>query len=209
MNRTVAHRMLKTLREERLVMGSGGRYWLGPEALLMGAAYIDRLAVRRAALPYAVDLQRRVVDDRPWTVSLAVPADDSIVLVDRVWGAEAPLSILLDIGTRLPLDGSVSGCAVLAGMDAGELGSLLGEERSRRVAPALAEIRARGGLSTGSEALRPGVSAMASAIRIHGTPAAALVIAGPHLDSELWAGSPVAAELLGATAQIGTLLEAA
>src|SRR4051794_22424863 len=55
LNRTVAHRLLRTLTENDLVSEAGGRYSIGSAAAVMSLAYVERLGLRQAALPYAVE----------------------------------------------------------------------------------------------------------------------------------------------------------
>jgi DNA-binding IclR family transcriptional regulator len=184
LNRTVAHRLLRTLTQNDLVAEAGGRYSIGSAAAVMSLAYVERLGLRQAALPYAVELHTSV-QDSPWMVSLAIPATDCAILIDRLWKPQIPLASLLDLGTRLSLTGSAIGRCFLA-YGHGSRPELDDDEALQR---RLADVRAAGGLDWSAEEIRPGLSALAAVIRNReGAPVGAVSVSGadltPHLSSD-------------------------
>jgi DNA-binding IclR family transcriptional regulator len=197
LHRTIVHRLLRTLtangmaREER-----GGRYLLGARALVMGLDYLERMAVRKVALPYLLELRTNVIRDRPWAVTLGVPVEHEVVLVERVWNEQAPLSSLVDLGVRLPIDRSAAGWSLLAYYDAAEAAQVVGRPRLRELKPQLDEVRELNGLAFADSSLRPGISALAAPIfHPSGRPAAAVIVAGSELSSELHAESEASQQL--------------
>lgn len=208
LDRTVVHRLVRTLAVSGLVEDLGGsRYQVGPGLLSLGTAYLDRLAIRRAALPFAVELQMRTIGQEPWVVSVAVPARAEAILVDRLWSPRTPLDSILDVGTRLPIDRSATGRCMLAYCDQAEVEELLGRERAEELAPVLEEIRAAGGIEVSSNERRPGISAMAACVRNRaGRACASVIISGPELGEHLRRDSALAETLNRTAASIGTLL---
>jgi DNA-binding IclR family transcriptional regulator len=197
LHRTIVHRLLRTLtangmaREER-----GGRYLLGPRALLMGLDYLERMAVRKVALPYLLELRTNVIRDRPWAVTLGVPVEHEVVLVERVWHEQAPLSSLVDLGVRLPIDRSAAGWSLLAYYEPMEAREVVGRARFRELKPQLEEVRRLDGLAFADSSLRPGISALATPIFLPtGRPTAAAIVAGSELSSELHADSEISQHL--------------
>lgn len=208
LDRTVVHRLVRTLVDQDFVEDLGaGRYQVGPGLLSLGNAYLDRMAIRRAALPFAIDLQNRALLGRPWVVAVAVPVRAEAILVDRIWTPQTPLNSILDVGTRLPIDRSANGRCMLAYRSYQEVAELLGAERAAELRPVLDAIRGAGGVETSSNERRPGVSAMAAVICNRSDRAvAALAISGPDLEGELSRTSELAQQLQRAAASIGAML---
>ena len=207
LDRTVAHRQARTLAQLGFLEEGDGAYRLGPRLLLLGNAYLDRLAIRRAVLPFAVDLQIRAVAGHPWVVGVAVPVGADAVLIDRIWTPETPLDSILDVGTRLPIDRSANGRAMLAYYDDDEVVALVGAERAAELAPVLADIRASGGIALSSNERRPGISAIAAVVRGRsGRPVGAIAISGPELEEHLSTTSVLAEHLSRTAASIGMML---
>jgi IclR family acetate operon transcriptional repressor len=185
LDRTVVHRLLRTLVGRRLVHEQGGRYALGPATAQLGYAYVDGLGFRRPALMYGTDLAQQIVD-RPWMVSIGAPIDDEVVLIDRIWGPRTPLNTILDIGTRLAFDGSALGRTMLAYLAADEVTRLVGEKRARAVARRLADIRRWDGVDVATDEVQPGVVGVAAVVRDPGgRPVGSMAIAGPSDDARL------------------------
>lgn len=202
LDRTVVHRLLRTLESQDLVTKLGSRYAIGPRALVYGNSYVDRLGLRRVALPYLTDLHIRTIGDRPWAVTLAVPALHEVLLVERLWNRYAPLDTLIDIGVRFRFDRSAMGRSMLAFYEERKVKTILGSTRARELAPTLKRIRSRGGLEFSSSELRPGISAMAAAILRGQRPLGAVAVSGTKLGSELAADSELADVLKRVAAQI-------
>jgi IclR family transcriptional regulator, acetate operon repressor len=202
LNRTVAHRLLRTLAQNDLVAEAGGRYSIGSAAAVMSLAYVERLGLRQAALPYAVELHTSI-DDSPWLVSLAIPATDCAILIDRFWKPQVPLASLLDLGTRLSLPGSAIGRTFLAYGHGGTPERDTDEALQRR----LAAVREAGGVEWSADEIRPGLSAIAAAIRNrNGVPVGAVSISGPDLGPHLSYESELAQRVLGTAQSISRVL---
>lgn len=188
LDRTVVHRLLRTLVGRGLVREEAGRYDLGPATAQLGYAYVDALEFRRPALMYGVDLAQQIVE-RPWMVSIAAPIDDEVVLIDRIWGPKTPLNTILDIGTRLTFDGSALGRTMLAYLGHEAVAQVVGETRARAVEHQLAAIRDRGGVDVASDEVQPGVVGVAAVVRDpRGRPTGSMAIAGPSDDPRLTDG---------------------
>src|SRR5690606_6846480 len=115
MERTITHRLLHSLRDEGIIEGTSD-YTIGPRALTMSSAYLLNSRIHRVALPYLIDLLENTVAGRPWVVMLMIPVQDRIVIVDRIWGADAPLHSILAIGTSIDFAGSAGGRTILASL---------------------------------------------------------------------------------------------
>lgn len=193
MDRTVTHRLLKTLEQEGMAIQQGASWKLGHGALMLGMAYLERLPFAAVARPYAIDLQRKVVGDHPWVVSLGTPIGDEVVLVDQFWGPNSPLNSILSIGTRLPLNRTATGYAILSKMSQGEAASLVGPGVLSELSEILEEVRANGGLAMASDNLQSGVGVIAAAVCDRtGSPVGAVNISGIQLHEHLDPRSPVA-----------------
>jgi DNA-binding IclR family transcriptional regulator len=207
LDRTTVHRLLRTLAYWGLTEARGARHLLGPECLVLASAHLDRLNVRRAALPHAIDLQEKGIGARPGIVSIAVPARDEVVIIERLWSPSAPLSILFEIGTRLPIDHSPSGRAILSTYSAEHCIATLGAKRYEALKPKLKDVAASGGLSFGLSELRPGVGTMACALRgASGEALGALVAAGLGFDKDLRPDSKLAQHLVRAAKNVSSQL---
>ena len=186
LDRTITHRLLKTLADLDVCITSRGRYELGPAALRYGYSYADRLPFRRLALAAAIDITRGLINDKPWIVSFSAPVGARLAIIDRIWHPGVPLNALIDVGTQLDLDGSSQGRAMLACMPDDEIVRRLGPVRAAKVADRVAAIRARDHVESQVDELLPGLFAVATAIKDeHGTPLGALTISGQYLDEDL------------------------
>jgi IclR family transcriptional regulator, acetate operon repressor len=195
LDRAVVRRLLKTLEGESFVISESGRFAIGPAAYGLGQTFADRHLARRLILPYAIDLHARLIDGRPWIVSISVPSEDRVVILDRIWGATTPLSLLLDIGTQFPIDQSASGRALLAAFEDKVGESVVGSARWGAIHPKIAEIRSNGGVSIAHGELRPGMSSVAVAIGSRPETAVSMVMAGVEFDDQARPDSLVAREL--------------
>ena len=182
-DRTIVHRLMKTLLGEGLVEQSREGYKIGPQALLLGNAYLDSLVVRQLALPYSVGLLDRVLKDRPWTVSLMMPIGSEMTVVETVWNIDAPLEMQLSMGRRFDIAVTAAGRSILAYSSAEEVESYVGAETAKEQEPELARIRESHGLAFVRDFV-PGGSAMAAAILDSSEkPVAALLLAGLDLEA--------------------------
>lgn len=209
LDRTTVHRLVRTLIAAGMVESAGATYRIGPACLLLGAARLGGLQLRELALPYAVDLQRSIVQQRPAIVSISARAEDQVVIVDRIWTPAVPLNIIMGIGWRFPIDETVSGRAMLSALADEEVVALLGAQRHAALAPRLKRIRGRGGMEWGTGELHAGVSTLACPfIGAGGVPVGAMVVAGLELEADLDEHSPLAQNLRRAAQTVSGLLQA-
>lgn len=209
LDRTTVHRVLRTLAHWGMVQAREGTYTLGPKCLVLGTAHHDRLGIRRAALPHAIELQEKGVGKRRAVVSISVPALDEVVIIERIWTPSVPLNIIADIGTHFPLDASVSGRAILAAWPAEKGAAHIGAERYAAVSEKLETIRAGHGISFALSEMRPGVGTLACPIYGRdGEAVAALIVAGLALEDELCPDSPLAQHARRSAASISATLQA-
>ncbi len=200
LDRTVVYRLLRTLADDGLVAEHGGAFSIGPGAATLSLAYIDRNGLRRAALPYAVELHTELMDT-PWIVSLAIPAVDCAILIERLWKPRAPLTTLIDLGTRLSLERSAIGRCFLAS------GAAQTRELDGALEARLDEIRTAGGIEWSQNEVRPGIAAVACTVSTpRGTPIGAICVSGPDLEDELSRESKVAMRLARTAASISAAL---
>lgn len=207
LNRTVAHRLLRTLTGEGLVeQRDGGRYVLGPRTVGFGYTYLDNLRIREAALPYATALYA-ALEGTPLIVAVLAPAWDSVVLIDQLWNPKSPLDPVIRIGNRVPLTTSASGRCLLAYAPVRGLDPSLpppGPELKER----LVAIRERGGIEWSAGELHPAISAVAGIIfsRRH-VPVGAIAVSGPDLEDQLAEDSEITKLVRRATHGISDTLQ--
>lgn len=196
LDRTTVHRLLRTLVGTGLAERQGTAYGLGPACAKLGAGHLQSLGLREAALPFAVNLQQSAIQDRPAVVSVSARVMDEVVIVDRVWTPAVPLSIIVDIGWRFPIDATVSGRAMLSTLADGEVVALIGPSRHAALRQRLAQVQRRGGLEHGLGEHHVGVGTLACPVTLEdGTAVGALVVAGLGLEQELDGESALAHEL--------------
>ena len=206
-DRTTVHRLLRTLAGCGLVEVRGSAYLVGPSCLTLGAARLDGMNLRRATLPYAVELQN-AIGQRPAVVSISARSKDEVVIVERMWTISTPLNIIIDIGMCFPMDSCASGRAILSTLPNEAVAKLMGAQRYRRIAPRLQQIRQRGGLEFGLSDLRAGVGAIACPlVNDAGTAMGAMVVAGLGLESDLTPVSPLAQHILRSCQSASMLLQ--
>ncbi|WP_447588283.1 IclR family transcriptional regulator [Aquipseudomonas campi] len=194
-DRTTIHRVLKTLAHWQLIEPQAGNYRIGPESLIYSTAYLNRLNLRRLALPYAIELQR-VIGERPAIVSISMPVGDEVVLIERMWTPSTPLNVIVDLADQFPIDRVPSGRAILATYDDATRLALLGEARHAAVLPLLRDIAAQEGFSFGDSEFKPGLSSLAYPIQGQASQAVgALVVAGLDLHDEMNAQSTLASHV--------------
>jgi IclR family acetate operon transcriptional repressor len=194
LDRTVVHRQLRTLAQRGMTVEENGSFGLGPASVLLASRYVDNLLVRRLALPYLLELDERVIGDRPWTATLSIPVGDVTVVVERIWTRTVPLGLVLDVGDTHPIDRSAAGRCLLAYQP----------EQPPERAELLERIREAGGVALSRGEASPGVFAVAAAIRSRrGHPVAAIAVSGADLGDELAYDSRLALELRRAAHAIG------
>jgi IclR family acetate operon transcriptional repressor len=207
LDRTVVHRLLRTLAECDIVFEERGTYGIGPASLLLANRYLDQLFVRRLALPYLLDLQASAIGDEPWTVTLMIPVGDVATVVERIWTRSAPLGMVLEIGDTFPIDRAAAGRSVLAYRQEETVRALIGDDRYATVAPILVGVRERGGLALSRGEAVGGVYALAAAIRSRrGRAVAAVAVSGVELGDQLAYDSLLAVQLRRTAQAIGQAL---
>jgi IclR family transcriptional regulator, acetate operon repressor len=204
LDRTVVHRLLRTIGEYGLVSEERGAFRLGPASVLIANRYVDNLLVRRLSLPYLVDLQSRVLGERPWNVSLTIPVGDVSTVVERIWTPGIPLDAMLDVGETHPIDRGAAGRSMLAYYEASHAREVIGAERYADVAPTLESVRAAGGVALSAGEASPGIDALAAVVLSRRSqPVAAIVVVGLDLGDELAYDSSLAGHLRRAAEAIG------
>lgn len=205
-DRTIVHRILRTLHAEELVQRVQGRWEIGPRALIFGNAYHEALALRHAALPYMVDLLRSL-GERELAASIAVAVRKEVIIVDQVWNPGMRLDLIFGQGSLFPLDQSASGRALMAYMPSAKVIDLIGARRGGELKQAFSAVRRAGGIAFQTSAVQPGNSAIAAVIFSRsGEPRGALVLSGLGLEGDLAAQSPLADQVRAYAARIGRLL---
>lgn len=211
LDRTVTHRILRTLEAEGLVERQGNGYALGPRTLLFGNSYLDGLLLRHVSLPYQVDLLYRVLQGHPWALSIMLRVGNVVTLASHLWSPTAPLDSLLGVGATVPLEHAAAGRCILAFLPENEVERLLGRKAARALRPRLARIRGAGGIdfitSEERSAIPPGLAALSAIICDRsGAPIAGLTLSGTELEPHLAPDSDVAVRLLRTAEQIGRQL---
>jgi IclR family acetate operon transcriptional repressor len=211
LDRTVVHRVLRTLEFEQFVDEVGGRYGLGPRALLLGNSYLRHNPLRQASLPYQVDLLYRGFPDHPWALSVVIPVGAEMTQVTQIWSPTAPLDSLFGVPDRLAIDQTAAGRCILAALPPAEVVALIGTEAAEQLAPRFEEIRAAGYVDFVAPDERgnapAGLSALSALIRNpSGRPIAGLTLSGTALEEHLDRDSAVAERLRRTAHQIGRLV---
>jgi DNA-binding IclR family transcriptional regulator len=207
LDRTVVHRLLKTMEARKLVDRRGAGYVLGSKALVYGTAYLDRLAIRRIALPYMSDVQANLLTGHPWGVGLAVPTEQYAVLVERLSSPTAPLDTVVDIGSQFSFDTSSLGRSMLAYWPRTRVAAYCGGQCSPELEARLGEIRAAGGIEFSVSETRPGIAALAAVIlKGEVEPVGSINVFGLALQHELRRDSHIALTLRRIADRIGTAL---
>jgi len=207
LDRTVTHRLVKSLALEGLALDERGTYRLGPATVLLSNRYIDDLLVRRLALPYMVELSGNELADKPWTVTLSIPVGALSTVIERNWTPRAPLDLVLGVGDNFPIDSTATGRSILSMSSDADIVDLLGKERASEVAPVLEKVRAAGGVGVSRGDAVPGVQAIAAAIRSRrAAPVAAISVSGVDLGDQLEYDSVLAAMLRRAANVIGQMI---
>lgn len=205
--RTTVHRLLKTLVYWGMVTTHEGVYALGAECLLFATAHASRLDMRRAALPYAVELQEKVLQGRSALVSISVPARDRIVIVERLWTPLTPMNVIIDIGDQFLIDECASGKSILSTYPDQRCVDTLGRARFDKVRPALLKVRQTGGFCITVGRYKRGLASIAYPFRAGSTTAVgAIVVSGLDLDDCLDVESPLAQHLHRACENVSAAL---
>ena len=188
-----AHAYLASFRAVGLVrQEADGLYELGPYALALGLAALDRLDVREAARAP----MHRFRDECGESVHLSVWSGQGPVIVSRLDGRRG-VSLSIRIGFALPLATSASGRIFAAFLSEAE--QLAVQSMGRQAAAALRRILdqvRRSGLATSESLVNTGFAAMSVPVFDHdGGLTAAMTVLGPAAQLDTRADGPVAAAL--------------
>jgi DNA-binding IclR family transcriptional regulator len=207
LDRTVVHRLLRTLLQQSMVIEERGLFRLGPASILLADRYLDDLLVRRLALPYMVELQANDIADRPWTATLSVAVGAKAAVIERIWTPETPLDLVLAVGDTFPLHTTAVGRAILAYYPPERLVTTLGKDLAEELAPVLAKVRDAGGVGMSKGEAVPGVEALAAVILSRRQQSvAAIGVSGVDLGDQMNQTSPLASTLRRATSAIGQMI---
>lgn len=187
LSKAVVHRVLTTLTAKGLVEAdpTSRRYRLGPTALALGIAYIDRIDVRSLAMPLLHDLSKRTNE----TATLSLRYGWERMYVDQVT-PDREVRMTVALGRAFPLHAGSSSKAFLAflpqddqeryvaerPLDALTESTITHEDRLRQE---LQQIRQRGyAVSFGER--QAGAGSVAAPVFDHkGEPAAVISVCGP------------------------------
>lgn len=169
LDRAVVHRLLGTLAEAGFVTRDprSRRYRLGVALVELGGRAVGQLEVRRAARTAL----RVLSDGTRESTCLVVRHGGDLVVVERVEALGAAGRTPLPVGTRLPLEATVHGRAMLALMAQGAPAGASARD--------LAEARDQG-FAVGFDRIEPGLVEVAAAV-VDGDrdPVAALGVVAP------------------------------
>ncbi|HSK21786.1 MAG TPA: IclR family transcriptional regulator [Egicoccus sp.] len=187
LSKAVVHRILTTLASKGLVEAdeTTRRYRLGPVALSLGVAYVDRIDLRSLALPVLRQLSETTFE----TATLSLRYGWERMYVDQIT-PEREVKMTVPLGRAFPLHTGSSSKAFLAFLPDDEIERFLGQhdlvaltehtitdaETLRRE---LGEVRARGfAVSYGER--QAGAGSVAAPVFDHrGHPVAVLSVCGP------------------------------
>jgi DNA-binding IclR family transcriptional regulator len=186
LSKAVVHRVLASLREAGFVDvdPESRRYLLGPAALALGLAYLERIDLRAMARPVLERLSAATHE----TATLSVRHGDTRIYVDQV----TPLTeirMTVPLGRPFPLHAGSSSKAFLAFLSEAEQADYLQRELPRLteatvtdralLAKELAAVRKRGYARSLGER-QPGAASVAAPIFDHeGHPVGAVSVCGP------------------------------
>lgn len=186
LSKAVVHRLLASLKAADLVDvdPDSRRYTLGPAALALGLAYLDRIDLRRLAHP---SLQR-LSDETRETATLSVRHEHQRVYIDQVAPA-TEVRMTVSLGQPFPLHAGSSSKAFLAFLTEADQKTYLKTklkaltDRTITDVDALAEdlaaIRKRGFARSLGERQADAASIAAPVFNHLGTPVAVVSICGP------------------------------
>ena len=195
LDRTTVHRILKSLIVWDLVIHEDGMFKSGPESLFYSTRYLNRLNIRRVALPFMVEIQK-LLTDKQAVISLSIPVREHVVLIERIWTQLTPLNVLMDLSDQYPIEKIPSGLAMLATFTPEQCLNILDDKRYKDIESRLLQIRAAQGFCIGANEQRLGLSSVAyPVINLRGEGVGALVIAGLDAEHELSLNSPLAGHL--------------
>jgi IclR family transcriptional regulator, acetate operon repressor len=183
---STAHRLLTTLKHERLVQDDGHGLWLvGPDAFAIGSAFLRE----RNILDFARPVMQRLMRETGETVNLAVEVEGEALYLTQV-ECEQIMRAFSKPGTRVPMHSSAVGKALLAELPTSRVSAIVGQHGLPKITertitqPAaldadLKAVRNRGyAIDDAEHAV--GLRCIAAAIRSgEGLPVAAISVSAP------------------------------
>jgi IclR family acetate operon transcriptional repressor len=123
LNKTTTHRLLRALQSEAMIdqNSATGLYRLGPGLMALGVQALSSSDLRLRVRP----MLKQLAKESGETVTLEVPIDDTMLILDEVTGAHV-VGAGGNVGTRWPLHATSTGKAIIAFDDSGIM--RLGEE---------------------------------------------------------------------------------
>lgn len=175
LDRAVLYRLLDTLTTAGFVVRDADtrRFHLGVALVELGARASRGLEVRKLALPG----MRTLMEQCRESVCLAVRDRADVVVVDRVEPPGLFVRVGYHVGFRHPLRVGAHGRALLAFLDAAEVGTVA--ERQPRLAAELEACRARGFALSADELERGASGVAAPVLNRSGRPIASVGIVAP------------------------------
>ncbi|MEU8707430.1 IclR family transcriptional regulator C-terminal domain-containing protein [Streptomyces sp. NPDC048565] len=188
LSRASARRALITLEHLGYVTADGREHRLTPRVLALGYPPLSHVTLARIADPHLSALAGRIQD----SASLAVLVDDSVQYVARA-ATHRIMNVDITVGTRFPAYATSLGRVLLAGLPAGERGSLLDHAELRPLAPhtvverteleAVLERVVSDGYALADEELEAGLRSIAVPVRDRAGAAVASVNVAMHSSS--------------------------
>jgi len=187
LSKAAVHRILASLRSRGLIEldEQTRRYSLGVAAMRLGLAYLDRIDVRRIALPFLRELSERTNE----TATLSIRIGFHRIYVEQVTpNREVIMSVTL--GTPYPLHAGASSRAFMAYLTEEELNTYLETVPLEALTPStitdkdalradLAAVRAQGYAHSISERMSGAASLAAPVFGHDKVPIAVISVCGP------------------------------
>jgi DNA-binding IclR family transcriptional regulator len=208
LERTVIHRIVRTLESELLIEREGNGLRLGPRHLQFSNSFVGAQGLRQACLPYQVEFLYRTFANEPWSLALMIRVGNVVTLVSHLVSPTAPLESLLAVGSVIRIEQTAAGRCMLAYETDDAVAAVVGRQGAVELKPRLDRIREEGGVDYVRPAERigapPDLSALAVCIRSRsGKPIAALTLSGTQLDGHLAADSAPSNHLRAIALHVG------
>jgi IclR family acetate operon transcriptional repressor len=117
------HRLLSTMKDKNVVdQTATGKYRLGFKLYELGSKMVNRLGVRKEAMPHLENLTKISGE----TANLAIPDHFDVIYVERI-ASLAPLRLGVDLGCRFPAYALGLGKAIMANLAPAELDEYLSD----------------------------------------------------------------------------------
>jgi DNA-binding IclR family transcriptional regulator len=210
--RSSTYHLLTAMQESGFVMHfpEDERWGLGVGAFELGSAYLRHDPLERQARPLLTKLVRETETKLPAVAQLGILQGTELLYLLREV-PHRPVTLVTEVGVRLPAHLTASGRAILAGLDASQVRATfannktfvdrtgLGPKNVRELASLLRD-EAKDGFSAENGFITDGFSSIAVAARNHlGIPVAAIALTFRSEDAD----SRLRSELVGALKNSG------